>query len=369
MNSFYRISENSVADDLAVTSPSILIRKDGYSFQPENSSDGWEREFDYLYSKLASTEDLGGISRRLAPADEAPQEAPGKTEIPENRKAAVEAKKIEVNVRRVVFDIPVWVWVAAELVGLFLILMVLLVFVHLISLRMRNFELLVKGVPAGGEVFVDGMRWNLTQADGAYRLPALAPGEQRIIEIKRFGFSCKPQTVVGDPGEIMQVVAQCAETPRPQPVDECRSLKKGDYRKAAKCADEALARLNDSFSADELAKALNLYVVNFPSGKFEVSKTDAAFLQKAAGYIRKLKPDVVIEIGGHTDNVGDKAANLKLSENRARAVRSVLVSCGVKESALLTKGYGDSKPKPGVLNNREEGHFLNRRIEYTVMTK
>ena len=71
-----------------------------------------------------------------------------------------------------------------------------------------------------------------------------------------------------------------------------------------------------------------------------------------------------MEIGGHTDNTGNAAANLKLSEARAAAVRARLVELGVSDAILTAKGYGDTKPVAD--NGTAEGRAQNRRMEFSL---
>jgi OmpA-OmpF porin, OOP family len=73
----------------------------------------------------------------------------------------------------------------------------------------------------------------------------------------------------------------------------------------------------------------------------------------------------MIEIGGHTDNTGEASANVVLSQQRADAVKTALVSDGVSASMLSTKGYGSSRPR--ATNESDYGRFQNRRIEYVVV--
>jgi len=73
----------------------------------------------------------------------------------------------------------------------------------------------------------------------------------------------------------------------------------------------------------------------------------------------------VVEIGGYTDNTGDPAANMQLSQQRAEAVRAALVQAGVDPSMLVAKGYGSASPIAG--NDSLEGRLRNRRIEYRVL--
>ena len=73
-----------------------------------------------------------------------------------------------------------------------------------------------------------------------------------------------------------------------------------------------------------------------------------------------------IEIGGHTDNTGDKARNKALSQSRAKAVKDYLVSKGVDATRLSAIGYGDTKPLAD--NKTEEGRAKNRRTVFKVLS-
>ncbi|MBC7450324.1 MAG: OmpA family protein, partial [Cytophagales bacterium] len=66
-----------------------------------------------------------------------------------------------------------------------------------------------------------------------------------------------------------------------------------------------------------------------------------------------------------TDNVGADDANLKLSSDRADAVKAYLISKGVSDSRVTAKGYGESKPLSS--NDTEEGKQNNRRVEFTIL--
>ena len=71
-----------------------------------------------------------------------------------------------------------------------------------------------------------------------------------------------------------------------------------------------------------------------------------------------------LQIDGHTDMVGDDAANQTLSEERAAAVRTYLVSKGIAESRLSSAGYGETKPIAD--NNTAAGKAKNRRVEMVL---
>lgn len=77
------------------------------------------------------------------------------------------------------------------------------------------------------------------------------------------------------------------------------------------------------------------------------------------------KPTYLVSIEGHTDNVGDPSANLRLSKRRAQAVKEYLVSKGIEAKRVLTEGYGDTRPL--VSNSTPEGRRKNRRVEFMIM--
>jgi outer membrane protein OmpA-like peptidoglycan-associated protein/uncharacterized protein YidB (DUF937 family) len=127
----------------------------------------------------------------------------------------------------------------------------------------------------------------------------------------------------------------------------------------------ALSSLKPGFSANDLVGILNQSIINFPIGGTEVPPAAATLLQQAATQIRQLPPDTVLEVAGHTDNVGDPAANEKLSQERADSVRDALIRGGVEPTKLVAKGYGSANPIAS--NDLLEGRFRNRRIEYRVL--
>ena len=113
-----------------------------------------------------------------------------------------------------------------------------------------------------------------------------------------------------------------------------------------------------------LNQSLNPTVLNFATGSAALPPASLPALQQAAAQIKALPAATVIEIGGHTDNVGNPDANVALSQRRADAVRDALVQNGVSPSMLTAKGYGDTKPVAS--NDTADGRAQNRRTEFTV---
>ncbi len=263
--------------------------------------------------------------------------------------------------------IPGWVWVAGGLLSMFLFAIAVLLFVYFFLIRDTYFEATVKLAPPGSRVLVDDKQIGYTKEDGSITLPSLTPGT-RTIKIVHPNFDCKPQEIKGEAGvKTEPIVARCEEI-KVAPED-CKNIGMGEFDKAERCYYTALNGLGDPFTEEELVNALNILIINFDSGKFDIPNDRLAALKKGADYIKRLKPEVVLEIGGHTDNKGDDASNQKLSENRANAVKTKLITFGVRGEVLQTKGYGSTSPRPGADNNTEQGRFFNRRIQYSIVKK
>ncbi|MFL5752937.1 MAG: OmpA family protein [Bacteroidia bacterium] len=107
--------------------------------------------------------------------------------------------------------------------------------------------------------------------------------------------------------------------------------------------------------------------VFFDVDKFDLKPESKPELDKLIAFL-KANPTVKGELGGHTDNTGDKKKNQLLSQNRAKAVLDYLVTNGAIDKARLSsKGYGDTKPK--VPNDTPEHKQMNRRTEFKVSGK
>jgi len=108
-----------------------------------------------------------------------------------------------------------------------------------------------------------------------------------------------------------------------------------------------------------------IYDIHFDTGKSDIKPESADALKNIAEYLNA-HPDKHFLIVGHTDNVGDFDANLKLSQDRAVAVLNELVSkYGVKKDQL--KAYGDGSTAPIATNKTKEGRAKNRRVEIVAL--
>lgn len=116
----------------------------------------------------------------------------------------------------------------------------------------------------------------------------------------------------------------------------------------------------------EVGQSIVLNNIFFDSGKATLRPESYAEL----GILYTLlvnNPSLKIEISGHTDNVGSASLNLRLSEDRARAVVSYLIERGIDRDRLTYKGYGFSKPIAS--NETAEGRQMNRRTEFQILEK
>ncbi len=103
--------------------------------------------------------------------------------------------------------------------------------------------------------------------------------------------------------------------------------------------------------------------VQFEVGKDIIKKTSYGILDNVVKIMIE-NPSYLLEINGHTDNQGDAAKNLTLSQKRAEAVKAYLVTKGVYASRLTPKGYGITQPK--ATNDTPAGRAENRRVEFKV---
>lgn len=126
-----------------------------------------------------------------------------------------------------------------------------------------------------------------------------------------------------------------------------------------------VAGMQQVVTANKLLDELNrngfiaLYI-NFDTGKSDLKADGRATVAEIVKML-KSAPSMKVGIEGHTDNVGQPAANKALSEARARSVMAAVVAGGVESGRLSAAGFGQEKP---IADNRgEEGRARNRRVE------
>ena len=148
----------------------------------------------------------------------------------------------------------------------------------------------------------------------------------------------------------------------------------GDY--AVAIAAETVTIALDEISEVELSEdpleacqtsfdlIMDANAVVFNRGSAEISRESGVTLDKIMAVSAFCADNLQFEVGGHTDNSGDRAANVTLSEARAQAVANYMAATGFDTARLIVQGYGPDQPK--LDNATPEGRAANRRIEFKV---
>lgn len=103
--------------------------------------------------------------------------------------------------------------------------------------------------------------------------------------------------------------------------------------------------------------------VNFDFNSSNLTTITKSNLDKLVTVLQN-NPDTNINIYGHTDSVGSDAVNLKISSQRAEAVKNYFVANGISASRLFTEGLG--KTEPIATNDTDAGRAKNRRVEFAI---
>jgi outer membrane protein OmpA-like peptidoglycan-associated protein len=146
---------------------------------------------------------------------------------------------------------------------------------------------------------------------------------------------------------------RCPNTPAGSRVDQVGCLLLFEERAPAAATPGAPG-------APAARPTLILRGVNFQTGRSVLTTTSYEVLDQVAASLIA-NPEIRIEIAGYTDNTGAAAVNLRLSQNRAAAVRAYLAAKGVALDRMTAKGYGSASPIAP--NTTPAGRAQNRRVE------
>ena len=115
----------------------------------------------------------------------------------------------------------------------------------------------------------------------------------------------------------------------------------------------------------KVGNKLSLNNIYFKVNEVELTSFAKKMLDELAQVLIKEK-DIRLEVGAHSDDIGNDEYNLELSDKRAKAVKIYLLEKGAQEKQLITKGYGETAHI--VLNTTEENRALNRRVEFKIIS-
>ncbi|MGE4373581.1 MAG: OmpA family protein [Xanthobacter sp.] len=138
-------------------------------------------------------------------------------------------------------------------------------------------------------------------------------------------------------------------------------------RLSAEKALNALNALQSGYAGNDVANTLNRVAIEFQTGSATVPASGHEVILKAAQLIKALPNGAQIIIEGYTDNVGEDGMNLQLSQQRADAVKSIMVEAGIPADDISATGYGNANPLD--TNDTPEGRAHNRRITYEIVAR
>ncbi|MCA9530736.1 MAG: OmpA family protein, partial [Myxococcales bacterium] len=176
----------------------------------------------------------------------------------------------------------------------------------------------------------------VTDAAGEFSADALAPGPYTLV-VEADGFLAQTTSVDVTERALARPVLHLA--PRPK---------------------HALVRL-------EAHRIVLRRQVHFATGKATIDASSQPILAEVVDVLLRHPEILRVEIQGHTDSKGSRTANLRLSESRAEAVRSFLVSAGIDPSRLVAKGYGPDRPL--VPNLTPAMRARNRRVQLVIVER
>ncbi len=136
-------------------------------------------------------------------------------------------------------------------------------------------------------------------------------------------------------------------------------------REKQELRSKLVLQLNTVLQTQDTARGLivNMSDVLFDTGQYSLKPGAREKLAKISGIVL-IYPTLKLEVEGYTDNVGSDDLNMKLSENRANAVRDFLVDQGIGKASIESRGLGEGQPV--ATNDTAAGRQQNRRVELVV---
>ncbi len=126
------------------------------------------------------------------------------------------------------------------------------------------------------------------------------------------------------------------------------------------CPDEGKSQVQLTESKIEITDR-----VYFDTGKATIQSRSHSLLQQVAATLRAHPEITKLRIEGHTDDKGNDASNLKLSQERADSVKAFLIGRNIDPARLEAVGFGETKPIGS--NKTSRGRDMNRRVEFVIV--
>lgn len=207
-----------------------------------------------------------------------------------------------------------------------------------------------------------GLQWAFGDHEEPAPAPVVEPAPHHpqppeVVDSDRDGV---PDTTDRCPGTIPGVKVDEVGCPLPPPDSDAD----GVVDTSDMCPDTPRGLRVDSRGCAIKAQTLVLRNINFEFDKATLTADSRTALDEIARGL-KGQPTMQVTLEGHTDAKGSDAYNLRLSRERANAVRDYLISQGVEAARLRAEGHGETRPVAD--NTTEEGRAQNRRVEFKVM--
>ncbi len=135
-----------------------------------------------------------------------------------------------------------------------------------------------------------------------------------------------------------------------------------DIQNRLKNLEDAVKGLKDKEAGSTISASFENIEFDFNSAK--LTDESLGILDNVASILLENQTWTKLNINGHTDNIGPDAYNQTLSEKRADSVKKYLASKGLSMAAMMTNGFGESKPIAD--NGTVEGRQTNRRVEFEI---
>ena len=129
---------------------------------------------------------------------------------------------------------------------------------------------------------------------------------------------------------------------------------------------EAPKKMDFDVQKITVGQSYKLNDIYYATNSSELAKSSSVIIEGFVEFLKK-NPTIHVAIHGHTDNVGDDAANMTLSQERAKSVYNFMVSKGLDAKRLSFEGHGASRPV--ATNDTAAGRALNRRTEFQITSK
>ena len=207
-------------------------------------------------------------------------------------------------------------------------------------------------------------------------------GAQRVLVAQESASSRASQAVIAGAAaerDRMRLQQRTAEADRAR--QQLASAEQSNANKTAALAQADAATLREQARADssdaranalaqqlqelnakktERGYVVTLQDVLFDTGQARLMPESAGFLARLADAFKR-NASLTAAIEGYTDSVGGSNANYELSDRRANAVKTALMSLGVRDEQLTVRGFGENNPVAS--NDTVDGRQMNRRVE------